>query len=281
MKKLLLILLVFSSGIFAQTLSFEKCFGNFGNASSFDIDLNYNFYVVDIDSSVIIKLDSLGKVINSIGGYGWEESTFDEPVDVFTNTLSVYVADKNNNRIQHFDKDLNFLSQYIGTDENNNNVEFNYPTCVAISAIGDLFILDSDNSRILKFDLGGEYILELGGNDAGEFSIDNPKYFATDNHGNIYVLDDNFIKVFDQYGNGLLKFNPVISADKINIANNFLLLNNKNEIAMYDLKNNRLILKTNPIQNVEHNDVMVKSELHGNTLYILTQKKIYKYKIQF
>jgi hypothetical protein len=281
MKKSLLILFLFTSGIFAQTLSFEKCFGNFRNASSFDIDLNYNFYVLDKDSSIIIKLDSLGTVKNSIGGYGWEESTFDEPVDIFTNTLSVYVADKNNNRVQRFDKDLNFLSQYIGTDENNNNVEFNYPTCVAISTIGDLFILDSDNSRILKFNLSGEYILELGGNDAGEFSIDNPKYFTTDNNGNIYILDEENIKVFDQYGNGLLKFHPIIDADKINITNNYLLLNNTSEIAIYDLKNNKLIFVAEDLQNFNNDDLIIKSKLLNTTLYVLTQKKIYKYKLRF
>lgn len=173
------------------------------------------------------------------------------------------------------------MSQYTGTNENTTNVEFSYPTCVAISTIGDLFILDSDNNRILKFNLSGEYILELGGNDAGEFSIDNPKYFTTDNMGNIYVLDNDSIKIFDQYGNGLLKFHSVIDADKINIANNYLLLNSKDTIVMYDLKNNKLLLKTKPLKNFGTDCVIVNSKLLNNILYILTQKKIYKYKIQF
>ncbi len=281
MKKLFLIIFIISSSVLPQTLSFEKCFGNFQNASSFDIDLNFNFYITDKDSSIIIKLDSLGNMINSIGGYGWEESTFDEPVDIFTNTLSVYVADKNNNRIQRFDKDLNFLSQYTGEDQNNNNIEFNYPTCIAISTIGDLFILDSDNTRILKFDLSGKYILELGGNDAGEFSIDNPKYFTTDNNGNIYALDENLIKVFDQYGNELLKFQPVINADKLDITNNFLVLNSKTQIAIYNLRDNKLILKMSKLQNFNKDDIIIKAKLVHNRLFVLAQKKIYKYKIQF
>ncbi len=57
----------------------------------------------------IVKLDTLNNALKSIGGYGWSNSTFDEPVDIYATDLRVYVTDKNNNRVQVFDKDLNFL----------------------------------------------------------------------------------------------------------------------------------------------------------------------------
>ena len=177
MKLLLITLFTFSNIIFSQNLAFLKELGKFKSASSFDIDLNGNIYISDNIENTITKLDSSGKTILSIGGFGWNESTFDQPVSVFTNTLSIYVADKNNNRIQRFDKDLNFLSQYNG-DNSKNDVEFGYPTCLAISSVGDLFILDSDNNRILKFNLTGDYLSEIGSNDAGNFALDNPKNFS-------------------------------------------------------------------------------------------------------
>ncbi len=282
MKKFILLFYFFIiSGAFSQTLKFEKSLANFKNATSFDIDLNGNIYIADLNDNTIYKIDSLGNILNSIGGYGWEESTFDAPVDVFTNTLSVYVADKNNNRVQRFDKDLNFLSQYSGSSENSNNIEFGYPTCVAISSISDLFILDSDNSRILKFNLEGNFILEVGGNDAGEFSVSNPFYFSTDNLGNLYVLDDDNIKIFDQYGSGLLFFRPILKANKININNNKLLVFNKTEIAIYDLKENKLIYHKNTVPNLIKNDFIVDAELHNNVLFVLSQKRIYKYHFNY
>ncbi len=278
MKKfILLFYFFFAFGVFSQTLKFEKSLANFKNAASFDIDLNGNLYISDLSDNTIYKIDSLGNILNSIGGYGWEESTFDAPVDVFTNTLSVYVADKNNNRIQRFDKDLNFLSQYSGSSLNTSSIEFGYPTCVAISSIADLFILDSDNSRILKFNLDGNFILEMGGNDAGEFSVNNPLNFSTDNFGNLYVLDGDNIKIFDSYGNGLLIFRPVLHADKININNNNLLVFNKSELAIYNLKDNKLIFRTDTIPHLAKNNFIVGAELQNNILFLLTQKRIYKY----
>ena len=125
------------------------------------MDLSGNIFVSDIGLNTITKFDSTGKIIINIGGFGWEESTFDEPIDIVTNTLSLYVADKNNNRIQRFDKDLNYISEFSGKKDNG-KIEFGYPTCIDISSIGDLYILDSDNYRILKFNLTGEYLQEIG-----------------------------------------------------------------------------------------------------------------------
>ena len=107
-------LLVFISILFTNPnkLVLVMSFGDFKSASSFDIDLNGNFYVSDLEENNITKLDSSGNEIVSIGGYGWSESSFDRPISIITNTLSVYVADENNDRVQRFDKDLNFLSLY-------------------------------------------------------------------------------------------------------------------------------------------------------------------------
>ena len=185
-------------------LIFIKSLGDFQSASSFDIDLHGNFYVSDLEKNNIVKLDSLGNEIVSIGGYGWSESSFDRPISIITNTLSVYVADENNDRVQRFDKDLNFLSLYTGSLENG-SIEFAYPISVEISSIGDLYILENDNNRILKFNLTGEYLTEIGGNDAGMFALNNPTDFSIDRRNDIYVLDNNSIKVFDQFGNGIVK----------------------------------------------------------------------------
>ncbi|MDZ7766897.1 MAG: NHL repeat-containing protein [Melioribacteraceae bacterium] len=125
-------------------------------------------YVTDIERNEIYKLDFEGNVLNFIGGYGWNPATFDEPVHIFASTLSVYVTDKNNDRIQYFDKDLNYLSQ-LRSDDLRGEYSFRYPTSAVVSPVGDLFVLDSDNSRILKFDLNGNFTTEIGSYDAGSF----------------------------------------------------------------------------------------------------------------
>ncbi len=199
-----------------------KCFGQnlnsnpqihiFKAANSFSINDGSIFFVTDSDKSEIVKLDTLGNLIKVIGGFGWQESSFDYPSDIFGSTLNVYVADMNNDRIQIFDKDLNFLSSIKGNNQNY-DYSFRYPSCVSVSNQGDLFILDSDNTRILKYNLRGEYLLQIGGFDAGNYSLSNPIKFALTQNENVLVIDNNDLVLFDQFGNGISKthldFNPV------------------------------------------------------------------------
>jgi hypothetical protein len=274
MKILMTILLIISNLVLGQSLKFTGEFGDFNSAASFDIDLNGNLYVSDINENTITKLDSAGIEILTIGGYGWEESAFDEPVSVFTNTLSVYVADKNNDRIQRFDKDLNFLSLYSGN--NNSNLEFGYPACIVITDIGDLFFLESDNNRILKFNLTGEFLLEIGGNDAGAYALINPINFSSDAEGNIYVLDKNKVKVFDQYGNGKFIYTLDFEPNKIFISGKRILYILNHKIVIFDLKDRRIFKEYKYFENLNEEEI-VDAKIKLNKLFILTSSRILKY----
>lgn len=277
MKTILIISLFALKVVLPQNLKYITEFGKFNSAISFTSDLNSNFYIIDQQENTIYKLDSLGEEIVNIGGYGWEESTFDNPVNIFTNTLSIYVADKNNNRIQRFDKDLNFLSQYDGSAEDS-EIQFGYPTCVAISNIGDLFILDSDNNRILKYNLTGEFLQEIGGNDAGVLAINNPQNFTIDNSGNIYVLDNDKIKIFDQYGNGQFKFSPLTNIKRIKFINNKLWLLKKRSLVKFDMKERNIAAIYNDLPNIFEEEI-IDIDLSEKFLFVLTHHRIIKYKI--
>ncbi len=270
----------FCNGLNAQTsLLLTSEFGKFENASAFSVTDNGFIFVADSYSNEIFKFDTLGNLIRFIGGYGWEESQFDEPADIFANTLNVYVADKNNNRIQIFDKDLNFLSDFRNQPNDENNLGFAYPTCCAVSTQGDLFVLDSDNSRILKFDLNGNFLQEIGGLDAGDFSVTAPQKFAVSNDGKIFVLDENRILAFDYYGNGLFKINTGFKAENINLSNNFLSVNNGSKVTITDLTANRTTVLTKTELNLPENVNIVEVAISNNNLYLLTLTdiKIFKF----
>lgn len=168
-EKLIIGAFLLTSLVFSQELVLDYQIGNFSKAESFSLAQNQFIYVTDSETNEVYKLDLSGNILKFIGGYGWSESAFDSPVDIFASTLNVYVTDKNNDRVQFFDKDLNYISQFGSDRIDNYQYEFRYPTSAVISPLGDLFILDSDNSRILKFDLNGNFSLEVGNYDAGNF----------------------------------------------------------------------------------------------------------------
>jgi len=278
-QTILLLLLIISSNSFrAQNYNQVNEFGRFQNASSFTITMNGIIYVTDSYKNELYKLDTLGNVLTFIGGYGWETSQFDDPVDVFATPLNVYVADKNNNRIQIFDKDLNFLSVFTTSDNTDNNFTFGYPTSVGVSGQGDMFILDSDNDRILKYDLSGNFSQEIGGVDAGEFSITNPIKLAVSKSGNIFVLESGYVYVFDQYGNGLFKLKTNTKADNINITFSYLTLTNPETVSIIDLANRDKII--NQFKFRDNQKDITDGLVFNNKLYILTQHNIFVFQIE-
>ncbi len=265
--------------IFAQGTLLQSEIGDFSNAFAFSINPQGFIYISDISTNEIYKLDTLGNTKKFIGGYGWDASSFSDPVDIFATTLNIFVADKNNNRIQIFDKDLNFLSEFNTRESDNPVNSFAYPTCIANSTMGDMFILDSDNSRILKYNLSGDFLQEIGSYDAGDFALSHPKKFAVSQNGNIYTIDGNTIFVFDQYGNGLNKFNLPIDPSNVNITFNFMCLSGENSVQIFNLSKPSL-----PPVTIDLSDQIGEAEIReaifvNHKLYILLPEVIQIYKI--
>ncbi len=109
-KKFLILFFISITTLYSQQFGYDYSIGKFKDASSFSVSPSGFIYITDSGSDEIYKIDTLGKVVKNFGGYGWDNELFDNPVDVFATDLSVYVCDKNNHRIQRFDKDLNFIS---------------------------------------------------------------------------------------------------------------------------------------------------------------------------
>src|SRR5690606_20929107 len=107
------VLLLFTYEVFPQQYKFIYSFGEFESAAAFIINPSGIMYITDGGTNEVYSYDTTGTLLKETGGYGWEEDTFDDPVDISASSLNVYVCDKNNHRIQRYDKDLNYISQLI------------------------------------------------------------------------------------------------------------------------------------------------------------------------
>ena len=203
MKNLILLIIFFCTSLNAQYFEFNKSFGDFKNASSFYITANGMIYVSDSGSDEVILLDTLGNTLKTFGGYGWDDNSFDYPADVFADPLTIYIADKNNHSIKRFDKNLNYLSSLKKRDSDNSEEQFGYPLSCATSNQGDLYFIDSENKRVMMFDIYGNYKISLGGFDAGKYQLSNPTKLAVSSSNKIYVIDNEDVFVFDDFGNGV------------------------------------------------------------------------------
>jgi hypothetical protein len=271
-KRILLLSVLLAGFTGAQKLAFENSFGSFDGASSFSYVTTGFFYVACEGSETVVKIDTNGNETASVGGYGWEQSAFDDPVDVFATPLKVYVADKNNNRIQVFDRFLNY--QFEIKDE----ATTVFPQSVAVSDQGDVFILDSDNLRILKFDMFGNFIDEIGTITSGKFTFVEPKKLAISQNNDLFVLDKKRILIFDLFGNGKQIYTLPFEAENINIFGKIITVNGLYEIISIDLRTG----KTNLLNKISKHlgaDFIVDSVIIRKKLYVLTQSQILVFKI--
>jgi len=86
--------------------------------------------------------------------------------------------------------------------------QFSYPYGVATDAAGNVYVADSGNHRIQKFDNSGTFILAWGSFGSGDNQIGDPEDVATDASGDVFVVDtlNHRIQKFDSSGNFITKW---------------------------------------------------------------------------
>lgn len=278
MKKLFILYILISSNGLAQSFEFTEAIGKFIKASSFYITANGLIYISDSGSDEIILMDTLGHQLRTFGGYGWNQNSFDEPADVFADPLNIYVADKNNHMIKRFDKNLNFLSALYTKESDFSQEQFGYPLSCATSNQGDLYFIDSDNKRIMKFDIFGNFIMNFGGFDAGKYQLSNPKQLAISSSNNIFVIDGSDIVIFDNFGNGNRIINLENEIKSIRILFDQLVICVGDKIYHTYLRASESTLTEINIDGFEINEKIISAILLNNTLYVLNSNELLIFK---
>lgn len=84
--------------------------------------------------------------------------------------------------------------------------KFNIPLAATVAPDGALFVVDSGNFRIQKFDAQGKFLMAFGGVGAEFGKFSRPRSVALDAEGNIYVADAGFgnVQVFNAAGQLLM-----------------------------------------------------------------------------
>jgi len=271
-KVIFLFLLTFIS-ISAQSFEYLESVGKFSNASSFYITANGLIYISDFGKDEIIMIDTLGNNLKSFGGYGWDENSFDDPSDIFADPLTIYVSDKNNHSIKRFDKTLNYLSALYKRESDNSEEQFGYPVSCATSNQGDLYFIDSENKRIMKFDIFGNFISSFGGFDAGKYQLSDPIQLAINSLNNIFVIDETEIKVFDHYGNGISIIDTETKLKSIRILFDQLTACTDKDIYYANLKVLDPKLSRIVLSGFDCTEI-VSAIMFNNKLYVLAKDKI-------
>jgi sugar lactone lactonase YvrE len=188
-------------------------------------DVAGNLYVADFGNYVIRKISPDGQVTTLAGRPGVKgavngarvTATFDSPVGLAVDSAgNLYTADINNHLIRKITPDgwVTTLAGQAGVSGSNNGqgtaAQFNLPRGVAVDALDNVFVADSDNDQIRKITPDG-WVTTVAGqakvagdqdgpSDQALFKI--PLYIAVDNADYVYVTDsgNNKIRVISASG---------------------------------------------------------------------------------
>jgi len=175
-------------------------FGVFGNASRISIDVSGQIYVLDGDRHTVSRFGDTRAKTQTIGGFGWDVTTFDRPTAVATDGLNVYVSDYGNHRVVRYDRNLVFLSSLATRDTSFVPAQFGYPLGLALSRQGDLFVLDGENLKIVQFDSRSGFVRSFGTLESQEGRLHQPIEIAVTQDDRVLVLEADRVVEFDFTG---------------------------------------------------------------------------------
>lgn len=270
------LLLVFSflffpvfSQLAAQELHTAIPFGgSFVNASSVDVTPTGDLYVTDQDRHRFVIINREGTRIDSVGNQGSGSYQFDRPVSIdATNGLKIYVADRNNRRVQIYDRRRQFLSKINFTQIRGGGSL--RPESVAVNRLGELFIFNSDRFRIHKFDTNGNYEMSIS------LSDQRIRHFAG------FTTTGNQIIILDRSGGMIHRYNfDGIYEGFLGGFRNSLSVRWFGD-NLWSLENGRLIRmnrRGEPLSEIHFEETLLPHDfvIHRGTAFLLTRTGLFK-----
>jgi len=157
-------------------------------------------YIVDMGKSRMLVYSKRNKRFKAYYKFG-------TPIDVAVYQNKVYILDKKDTTVKIWNNKLTELLATVGKAGHGDG-EFFKPSGITVDNHGFLYVADTGNSRVQKFDPKGKFLISIGklGDTPGCFV--RPKGVAVDHTGNIYVTDAMLenVQLFDPNGKLLLYF---------------------------------------------------------------------------
>ena len=183
---------------------------NFGECPGVAVDRDDNVWIFHRGPNPIIELDRNGNFLQS-WGEGIIVSAHGIRVDPEGN---IWCVDVKGHRVLKFNSKGRLL-MVIGRLPGNNDSRdaFNEPTAIIFTPSLDFFYVSDGyvNSRVVKFNRDGEYLLHWGRKGTGDGEFNEPHDVCLDASGRVYVADrgNSRVQIFDPDGKYLGKWTEV------------------------------------------------------------------------
>lgn len=238
----------------AQTYSYVSQWGTAGTGSGqfntpygVALDSSGNVYVCDVANNRIQKFTGTGTFTFSFGNTITPATLrLNTPSAIAVNSSSgiVYVTDTNNRRIQRYDMATGAATATFPRwgSAGTGNGQFNAPVGIALDSSGNVYVADTGNNRIQKFDATGTYITKWGAAGTGNGQFNAPTGIVVDSGDNVYVVDrgNNRVQKFSSTGTYITKWGTTGAGNGQFNSPRHMSVDSSNNIYVADTGNNRI-----------------------------------------
>ena len=185
-----------------------------------------NFILVSDDDHRIQKISMDGDRVASVRGRGSGRLQFNNPEGIAISPITgqVYIADRNNHRIQVLNPDLTFSYSSFShsfSGKGSANGQFNEPSDIAIDSQGLVYVADTNNHRIQKFTPNGKFVAQFASTNFYPRKLYSPYGITIDTGGtglvyvgeggshlvSVFTSDGVFVSSFERKGSNIGWYN--------------------------------------------------------------------------
>jgi len=182
---------------------------------SIALDEEGYMYVADTGRKEIVVYDPAG---NYARAFGRDIDPKSKIVGVAVHNGKLYALDYGTSRIRVLDRKTGEQTAVLGYSEQPNQ-SIRSPYALTFDDAGNIYVTNIGNSKVMKYDLDGNFLGAFGGfgDIVGKFS--KPKGIAVDDAGHIWVVDGgtNIVQVFNEQFHPLTFFGwPGLTCGSLN-----------------------------------------------------------------
>ncbi|UCD63681.1 MAG: NHL repeat-containing protein [Candidatus Zixiibacteriota bacterium] len=208
-------------------------------------------FLTDAGNDRLVQFSGDLTPVRDFGGFGGQAGLLDRPTFITVdNDLNLMVSDENNRRVSRYNAGLNFVDD-ISFYDDEDPLKFGYPSGIAVTGYGEVWVADRDRNRIAVFSNVGRFDRFLGDYGYAGGQLSTPEKICRDRSGEFVVCDagNSRLVIYDGYGNfvGELTYDgweyPVAAA----IGRDFIWVVDRaaGEISCLDPRDN-LVLRSGP-----------------------------------
>ncbi len=165
-------------------------------------------------------ISQIGTTSTSGSGDGF----FEQPNGIAIDSQGdVYIADRNNERVQKFSSTGAFVRKWGSSGTGNGQFSANNGAVdIAIDSDDNIYVLDRGNHRVQKFDSTGTFLSSFGSPGTGNGQFNQPTGIAINNGDTIYIGDrlNERVQAFSSSGVFLFKWGGTAGSGNGQFASN-------------------------------------------------------------